>query len=221
VISRHTIPPGGASPPSRYDPHDAIYAAAYYLCDSGARDHHGLYQAIFAYNHADWYVRKVLDQATRYANTATVGTGDCTTIQTTNTTTWTAINYACGQRGLPYVWGGNGPELTELPSGGTQVSGGFDCSGLTRAAYAAAGIQIPRVAQAQFDAGPRVPSGQPVRPGDLVFFGTGPGNVSHVGIAISQTDMIDAPHTGAVVRIEPIWRSNFVGATRPASTRTS
>jgi Transglycosylase SLT domain len=68
VTSRHTIPPGGANPPSRYDPHDAIYAAAYYLCDNGARDQHNLHQAIFTYNHADWYVHKVLNQATLYAN---------------------------------------------------------------------------------------------------------------------------------------------------------
>lgn len=106
VITRHRLPQAGASPPSRYDPHAAVYAAAYYLCDSGARDRRDLYRSIFAYNHADWYVRKVLGQATIYAQAATMGTGDCTTIQATNTTAWTAINYACGQLGLPYVWGG-------------------------------------------------------------------------------------------------------------------
>jgi hypothetical protein len=56
VIARHPLPPGGASPPSRYNPHDAIYAAAYYLCDSGA-GRGDLHAAIFAYNHADSYVR--------------------------------------------------------------------------------------------------------------------------------------------------------------------
>ncbi|MGH3720564.1 MAG: NlpC/P60 family protein [Pseudonocardiaceae bacterium] len=208
VISRHTIPPGGANPPSRYNPHDAIYAAAYYLCDSGARDQHDLHQAIFAYNHADWYVHKVLDQATLYTNATIVGTGDCTTIQTTNTTAWTAINYACGQRGLPYVWGGNG-----------RADGGFDCSGLTTAAYAAAGITLPRTAYTQYRTGPHVLPGQPLLPGDLVFYGT-PTNIHHVGLYLGAELMIDAPDFGQVVKIEPYRhpRDDYAGATRPAKS---
>jgi cell wall-associated NlpC family hydrolase len=217
VVARHPLPSGGANPPSRYNPHDAIYAAAYYLCDFGA-GRGDVYTAIFAYNHDENYVHKVLAQARKYANTP-AGTGDCNTIQAPNTVTRTAINYACEQRGQPYIWGGNGVQLTELPSGQTQITGGFDCSGLTRAAYAAAGIEIPRTAQMQYNAGPHVPTGQPVVPGDLVFFGTGLNAVTHVGIAISITEMINAPHQGAVVRIEPLWRTNFLGATRPASTR--
>jgi cell wall-associated NlpC family hydrolase len=216
VIARHPLPPGGANPPSRYNPHDAIYAAAYYLCDSGA-GRGDIHAAIFAYNHDENYVHKVLAQARKYATTPT-GTGDCNTIQAPNTVTWTVINYACRQRGLPYIWGGNGTQLTELPSGQTHVTGGFDCSGLTKAAYAAAGIEIPRTAQTQYNAGPHVP-GQPVAPGDLMFFGNAPNAVTHVGIAISTTEMINAPHQGAVVRIEPIRRTNFLGATRPANTR--
>jgi cell wall-associated NlpC family hydrolase len=111
----------------------------------------------------------------------------------------------------------DGPELTEQPNGETAVTGGFDCSGL-KAAYAAAGIEIPRTAQTQFNAGPRVPTtGQPVAPGDLVFFGTSPDSVTHVGIAISSTEMINAPHRGALVRVDPIRRPNYLGATRPAA----
>lgn len=66
VIAEHPPPPGGSAPPSRYNPHDAIYAAAAYLCDSGARDGRDLHHAIFTYNNADWYVRKVVDQADAY-----------------------------------------------------------------------------------------------------------------------------------------------------------
>jgi hypothetical protein len=97
VVARHRLPPGGASPPSRYNPHDA----AYYLCDSGAQDGRNLYQAIFAYNHADWYVRKVLAQAKLYATTTTAGIANCTTIQAATSIAFVAINYACARCPAP------------------------------------------------------------------------------------------------------------------------
>src|SRR6202034_936935 len=68
---------------------------------------------------------------------------------------------------------------------------GFDCSQLVHAAYAAAGIQLPRVAQEQFDVGPPVPSESPVQPGDLVL-GDGRLDVCHVGIYVGAGEMIDA-----------------------------
>ncbi|GAA5141809.1 lytic transglycosylase domain-containing protein [Pseudonocardia adelaidensis] len=67
ILTRHHIPPGGASPPSRYNPHDAIHAAAFYLCDNGAPADPT--RAIFAYNHVDSYVQQVLDGAARYRQT--------------------------------------------------------------------------------------------------------------------------------------------------------
>jgi cell wall-associated NlpC family hydrolase len=213
VTSRHPPPTIGSIPPSPYTPHDAIYTAAYYLCDNGASRGH-LQNAIFAYNHAQWYVNEVLAQAKTYAAAAR----PCGAAAL-SAAAQTAIAFACAQLGQPYIWGGNGAHLTELPSGQAQVTGGFDCSGLTKAAYAVAGIEIPRTAQAQYNSGPHVPTGQPVAPGDLVFFGNGLNAVTHVGIAISTTEMINAPHQGAVVRIEPLWRTNFLGATRPASAR--
>ncbi|WP_309114693.1 bifunctional lytic transglycosylase/C40 family peptidase [Saccharothrix sp.] len=209
VTAAHQIPPGGATPPSRYNPHDAIHAAAFLLCDEGVREG-DLHKAIYAYNHADWYVTKVIDQAHAYAQAAAAhtGTGDCNNIHAPNTIAHTAINYACGMRGLPYVWGGNGPD------GGHT---GFDCSGLTKAAYAAAGLTLPRTAQTQHDAGPHVPAGQPLLPGDLVFYGT-PGNIHHVGLYIGNGLMIDAPDFGQVVKIEPYRYAgdDYAGATRPA-----
>lgn len=209
VTTRHQLPPGGASPPSRYNPHDAIHAAAFLLCDEGVRQG-DLRAAIFAYNHADWYIDQILKQATTYANAATssIGDGDCDTIQAPNAVTLAAINYACGQRGLPYVWGGNGP------AGG---HAGFDCSGLTTAAYAAAGVTLPRTAQTQFNAGPRLPHGQPLLPGDLVFYGT-PDNIHHVGLYIGGGLMINAPTFGQPVQVDT-YRYNgddYAGATRPA-----
>lgn len=107
------------------------------------------------------------------------------------------------QPGKPYVWGGNGDP-------------GFDCSGLTRAAYAAAGVGIPRTAQTQYSSGRLLPTGTRLRPGDLVFYGTGPDSVTHVGVAISAMQMIDAPHTVADVRTDGVGR--YLAASRPAAT---
>nr|WP_255739165.1 C40 family peptidase [Frankia sp. CiP3] len=104
------------------------------------------------------------------------------------------------------MWGGNGDP-------------GFDCSGLTHAAYAAVGISIPRTAQTQYDAGPRLAGRTPLAPGDLVFYGTSPTTISHVGVYTGGTRMIDAPHTGAVIRDEDYRWPTFIGATRPAATR--
>jgi cell wall-associated NlpC family hydrolase len=170
--------------------------------------------AIFAYNHANWYVQEVLAQAQQYADAASaVGTGDCNAIQATNSIALAAINYACGQRGLPYEWGGDGPG---------QGDQGFDCSGLTQAAYGAAGVTLPRTANAQFHAGPMVPAGQPLLPGDLVFYGTAT-FIHHVGLYIGGGLMIDAPYTGQVIRIEPYrWKGDdYFGATRPAGSVSS
>jgi cell wall-associated NlpC family hydrolase len=114
-----------------------------------------------------------------------------------------AVAWALDQQGTPYRWGGEG-------------DGGFDCSGLVQAAFAAAGIALPRVAQDQYNAGPRLPPGTPLLPGDLVFFGSSAQAVDHVGIVVSPGQMVDAPHTGAFVRVEPIFADGYVGATRPA-----
>ena len=99
-----------------------------------------------------------------------------------------AVEWALTQVGTPYVWGGETPGV------------GFDCSGLVQAAYRVAGVTLPRVAQDQFDATPAVPAGQPLEPGDLVFFGGGPTSVDHVGLYVGVTGgqavMVDAPQPG-------------------------
>jgi len=99
-----------------------------------------------------------------------------------------AIAFATARLGQPYLWGGSGPL--------------YDCSGLVQAAYAAAGIALPRTSEAQ--QATATPVTDP-RPGDLVFMGpsTQLGTASHVGIVIGNGLMIDDPHTGAVIRIEP------------------
>jgi cell wall-associated NlpC family hydrolase len=209
VTSRHTIPPGGQTPPSRYNPHDAIHAAAHYLCDSGARDGQDLYRAIFTYNRADWYVRKVLDQAAIYTAAASDVGAACAAFQSAGDlavapAALVAVRFSCEQLGDPYVWGGDGP-----------AEGGWDCSGLTKAAYAAAGIDLKRVAQDQYDMGPLVPAGAPLQAGDLVYYGASTASITHVGIAISPTRMVNAPEPGTTVRIDLI--GSYVAATRPVS----
>jgi cell wall-associated NlpC family hydrolase len=115
-----------------------------------------------------------------------------------------AVNDVMEMLGIPYVWGGESP------------LSGFDCSGLVQYVYREVGISLPRVAQNQFDAGPPVPTGTTVEPGDLVFFGSGPDDVSHVGMYVGDGLMVDAPHTGAVVRFDRIAGSEpIVGVTAP------
>ncbi|TKG60958.1 C40 family peptidase [Prauserella endophytica] len=139
---------------------------------------------------------------------AMAGTGDCNNIQAATPAAMTAINYACGQRGLPYVWGGNGPQNGDS---------GFDCSGLTKAAYEAAGISLPRTADAQFRAGKRVPEGQPLLPGDLVYYGPA-SKIRHVGLYIGNGKMLNAPTFGQPVQIDNYRYpgDDYAGATRPS-----
>jgi peptidoglycan DL-endopeptidase CwlO len=112
-----------------------------------------------------------------------------------------AVEFAYDQLGCEYVFGGTGP-----------CSQGFDCSGLTQAAWAFAGVSIPRTSYEQADL-PAVPESQ-LEPGDIMEF-DGDG---HVGIYVGGGELIDAPHTGAVVEkvaFSGWFQSNFDGAVRP------
>ncbi|ABW16065.1 NLP/P60 protein [Parafrankia sp. EAN1pec] len=182
------------------NPADAVYSAAHYLCASGAQNGANIPGALYTYNHDNSYVTRVLTQADVYT------TSDLTTSSGPSDAALTAVDYATAQIGLPYLWGGDGPDYGEK---------GFDCSGLTRAAYAAAGVTIPRVAQAQFNAGPRLPPGAPLEIGDLVFYGPSDIDITHVGIYLGSGEMVNAPRRGAPVRTETYVRPSYRGATRP------
>ena len=118
----------------------------------------------------------------------------------------TAVHAALAQVGKWYRWGAAGPDT-------------FDCSGLTSWAYLQAGVRLPRTSGAQWSAGtPVMPSD--LLPGDLVFFGSDtldPGSIHHVGMYVGQGLMVNAPFTGAQVRVEPLRVRGYVGATRPTN----
>ncbi|MFJ9148094.1 NlpC/P60 family protein [Streptomyces sp. NPDC102270] len=113
-----------------------------------------------------------------------------------------ALAFARAQIGKPYVWGATGPDS-------------YDCSGLTQAAWKAAGVDLPRVTYDQVGAGTTV-SLADAQPGDLVFFYD---DISHVGLYIGNGMMIHAPKPGAYVREESIYydgESGIHSVVRPA-----
>jgi len=204
------VPPGGAAPPSPYDPADAIWAAARLLCANGGQGGADIPRAILAYRPATAYVNHVLTIAARYGTSGGTSSGGSSGGTSGSAggsgVAVQAVAFALAQLGTPYRWGGDGPQ-----------DGGFDCSGLVQAAYRAAGVQLPRVAQAQYDATPPLSPSEPLLPGDLVFFGSSPSQVTHVGIVVGPGVMVDAPHTGAFVRVEPYRWADLLGATRPGN----
>ncbi|MFI7411198.1 NlpC/P60 family protein [Streptomyces sp. NPDC049627] len=113
-----------------------------------------------------------------------------------------ALAFARAQMGKPYVWGATGPDS-------------YDCSGLTQAAWKAAGVDLPRTTWDQVNAGTTVSLAN-AQPGDLVFFYD---DISHVGLYIGNGMMIHAPKPGAYVREESIYydgESSIHSVVRPA-----
>ncbi|MFF2844993.1 NlpC/P60 family protein [Streptomyces sp. NPDC058001] len=152
--------------------------------------------------------KRLLDQLTADQRTRVIDTADSTPrasrssergASAPNSRAAAAVSYAYAALGSPYVWGAAGPNA-------------FDCSGLTQAAYRAAGVALPRTTYAQINAGPRVSRAQ-LQPGDLVFFYSG---ISHVGIYVGNGQMIHAPNPSAPVRLAPVDQMPFAGAARVA-----
>jgi cell wall-associated NlpC family hydrolase len=189
-----------------YNPVDAIFTAANYLCQNGARGGGDVSQAIFAYNHANWYVTKVLAIASTYEASTTdrwVGPAPPPAQEAVGI----AVQFAYNQLGKPYVWGAEGDDF-------------YDCSGLMQRAYREAGIQLPRTSREQWYAGARVWKVGDLQPGDLVFRArnlSDPSSIYHVGMYIGAGNIIAAPYTGAVVRIQPMVLGDYIGGVRPTA----
>jgi cell wall-associated NlpC family hydrolase len=135
---------------------------------------------------------------------AAVGAGGTTTAVYTGPTTTQAdkaVAFAYAQLGKPYVWGATGP-------------GSYDCSGLVKAAWAAAGVSVPRVTYDQWGALPHIATSA-LQPGDLLFY-NGEG---HVSMYVGDGYIIDAPRTGLAVQKIPMntnwYAGTYEGAVRP------
>jgi peptidoglycan DL-endopeptidase CwlO len=138
--------------------------------------------------------RKILQGAGNVANSC-----QAVAAEPPNAKAAKALKFACAQLGDPYLWGGNGPNS-------------FDCSGLTKAAWSAAGVSIMRTAadQANSSGGKHISSSN-LLPGDLVFFNS---PITHVGIYLGDGLMVHAPHTGDVVRVAGVTYGTLTDAVR-------
>jgi cell wall-associated NlpC family hydrolase len=138
------------------------------------------------------------------SGTGTAGTGSSSQSGASSSVISQMLTAAMSRRGLPYVWGGDGPNV-------------FDCSGLVQWSFRQAGITMPRVAADQARTGPAVPVSQ-LQPGDLLFYHTdasAPDYISHVAIYLGNGWMLQAPQPGEDVEVVPAaFGSEFAGAVR-------
>ncbi|MFI5800904.1 C40 family peptidase [Streptomyces sp. NPDC051677] len=122
----------------------------------------------------------------------------------------TAIRWALGQLGTPYQWGGSCTD-----SHGSDPMGRCDCSSLMQQSYKAAGVALSRTTYTQVKEGKPV-SVDALQPGDLVFTEGTAKVPEHVGMVIGQGLIVNAPHTGDVVRLATLasWKPQILAARR-------
>ncbi|WP_246379962.1 C40 family peptidase [Nonomuraea soli] len=130
-----------------------------------------------------------------------------------------AVATALQELGTPFSWGGGAPSGATKGIGRGASTVGFDCSGLTLYAWSKAGVKLGHYTGTQFRQGRRIPLND-LRKGDLVFFGGGTGDPTHVGLYLGNGVMIHAPKTGDVVKKTQFLNSTYYrpiyrGAVRP------
>lgn len=194
-----------ASEPDVQNVDDAALAAGRALCADGrdTSDGKDWWDAINAYHGSELFLQRVLANANLYATIASSEVAP-------SPKALQAVRFAISKLGLPYVWGGNGPE---------QGAAGFDCSGLTTAAFRSAGIELPRTAHWQYGHVPKVRPDEQPQLGDLVFYGNPATKIHHVGLYIGNGLMINAPTFGQAIQIHSYRTEgdDYAGAGRPAS----
>ncbi|MDE3724244.1 NlpC/P60 family protein [Nocardiopsis sp. N85] len=112
-----------------------------------------------------------------------------------------ALDFAYAQIGKPYIYGGTGPN-------------GYDCSGLTQAAWRHGGVDLPRTTYSQAEVGTRIYDMNALQPGDIMFFSS----LGHNGLYAGNGQMVHAPRTGRnieVVGLAAYWAGQFQFAVRP------
>ncbi|WP_091672721.1 NlpC/P60 family protein [Amycolatopsis marina] len=184
---------------------DAALTAGHALCAGGRNleDGDSWLKAVSSLQDAPLFLHRVLATANVYG---TVGQNS----SPPNPAALKAVSFSIEKIGLPYIWGGNGKEKGDL---------GFDCSGLTTAAYASAGIELLRTAHWQYGSVPIIPADAEPQLGDLIFYGEPSTKIHHVGIYIGNQQMIDAPTFGQAVQVHPYRKpgDSYAGAGRPAA----
>ncbi|MFI6712114.1 NlpC/P60 family protein [Nonomuraea sp. NPDC050478] len=125
---------------------------------------------------------------------------------------------ALARIGTPFSWGGGSRSGPTRGIGRGAATVGFDCSGLTMYAWGRAGVRLGHYTGTQFRQGRRVPLSR-LRSGDLVFFGGGTGDPSHVGLYLRAGLMVHAPKTGDVVKVVQFRRSPYFGSVYRGAVR--
>jgi cell wall-associated NlpC family hydrolase len=152
------------------------------------------------------------DGSARETNLAPVGPGS-------GSAAAAAVLAALDWVGTSYAWGGG---TVAGPGPGFGIDAGvvgFDCSGLTRYAYAQTGIGIARNSRAQYATLPKVHRAD-LQPGDLVFWAldvSDPATIHHVALYLGGGEIVEAPFSGATVHVRPMYWSGYLGAVRPSA----